>query len=223
MAQSFSDTSPAQQTARAQMVADLRAHGIRDNCVLEAMARVPRHDFLPEHLARYAYNNEPVPIGQGQTISQPYMVAIMTESLGLTGAERVLEIGTGSGYQTAILAELAAEIYTVERIPELLEQAKQRLEKNGYRNIHLLLGDGTKGWPKAAPFDAILVTAAAPNVLESYRHQLAEGGRLAIPVGARHSQTLMVYTKQRDNLLGRAVCSCIFVPLLGEYGWREES
>jgi len=208
------------ERAKRALLAELRALGIRDERVLSAMERVPRHLFVPPELVPYAYEDRPLPIGAGQTISQPYIVALSTQALELSPQDRVLEIGTGSGYQAAVLAELAGEVYTVERLPELSQAARERLERLGYKNLHFRVGDGTKGWPEEAPFDAILVTAAAPRVPQSLIEQLAEGGRLVIPIGGRESQTLWRMEKRAGRLKKAYLCPCTFVPLIGEEGWR---
>ncbi len=200
----------------------LKRRGIRDGRVLEAMSKVPRHTFVPEAHRGAAYEDRPLPIGEGQTISQPYMVAVMTQSLELKGEERVLEIGTGSGYQTAILAELAKEVCTIERIPALLERAQSTLQSLGYENIFFKIGDGTKGWPEKAPFDGIIVTAGAPEIPQTLLAQLADGGRLVIPVGPRYTQTLYKVMRRGKNYQEEDITGCVFVPLLGEYGWKEE-
>ncbi len=197
----------------------LEAKGIRDGRVLRAMERVPRHKFVEEALAIRAYGDHPLPIGEGQTISQPYMVALMTEKLNLTGNERVLEIGTGSGYQTAILAELAAEVYSVERIPSLASRAQELLDELGYENIHFKVDDGSLGWPEAAPYDGILVTAGAPEVPEPLVQQLLEGGAMAIPVGSQTSQELQIIRKRGGKLIKTSSCLCTFVSLQGNCGW----
>ncbi|HID72737.1 TPA: protein-L-isoaspartate(D-aspartate) O-methyltransferase, partial [Candidatus Micrarchaeota archaeon] len=173
---------------RRRMVEELRRFGIRDERVLAAMEAIPRHLFVPEHMRQLAYEDTPLPIGHGQTISQPYIVALMTEALSLKGTERVLEIGTGSGYQTAILCELAREVFSVERIPELAMGAGERLGALGYRNFHISVGDGTLGWPEEAPFDGIIVTGGIPRVPDPLWDQLAEGGRLVAPIGGRYEQ-----------------------------------
>jgi len=206
--------------ARRALIAELRALGIHDERVLAAMERVPRHLFVPPELLPYAYDDRPLPIGAGQTISQPYIVALSTQALELSPQDRVLEIGTGSGYQAAVLAELAGEVYTVERLPELSQTARERLERLGYRNLYFRVGDGTKGWPEEAPFDAILVTAAAPKVPQSLVEQLAEGGRLVIPIGGRESQDLWLMRRRTRRLEKVYLCPCTFVPLIGEEGWR---
>jgi protein-L-isoaspartate(D-aspartate) O-methyltransferase len=199
----------------------LEARGITDPRVLAAMRSVPRHRFVPQGKKGDAYGDFPVPIGCGQTISQPYMVAFMTEALALRGAERVLEVGTGSGYQTAVLAELAAEVYSVERVPELYEGASHALEGLGYRNIHLVLGDGGGGLPEHAPFDRILVTAAAPSVPRRLCAQLADNGILAVPVGDyRFSQVLVIVRKIGDRIETTESIGCRFVPLVGEGGFE---
>ncbi len=211
------------QRERLAMVEEqLRRRGISDLRVLEAMAKVPRHLFVPANYQPAAYEDRPLPIGEGQTISQPYMVAVMTQSLDLTGEERVLEIGTGSGYQAAILAELSQKIYTIERIPQLMEKARKVLQELGYTNISYRTGDGSKGWPGEAPFDGIIVTAGAPNTPETLKSQLAEGGRLVIPTGPRYTQTLYKVTRKGNHFLEEEITGCVFVPLVGDFGWKEE-
>ncbi|MBC7221671.1 protein-L-isoaspartate(D-aspartate) O-methyltransferase [Candidatus Bipolaricaulota bacterium] len=206
--------------ARKELVAELRQKGIRDPRVLSALEKVPRHLFVLPEFIHLAYDDRPLPIGLGQTISQPYIVALSTEALALSPEDRVLEIGTGSGYQTAILAELAKEVFTVERIPELSWEAQERLRKLGYTNVRFRVGDGTKGWPEEAPFPAILVTAAAPRVPPSLLSQLAEGGRLVIPVGGRFQQDLWLVRKEGGRPVYEHLCPVSFVPLIGEEGWR---
>lgn len=197
----------------------LQAKGIRDERVLKAVGKVPRHRFVEEALAIRAYGDYPLPIGEGQTISQPYMVALMSEKLNLSGNERVLEIGTGSGYQTAILAELAAEVYSIERIPSLSSRAKTLLEELDYQNIQLMVDDGSLGWPDAAPFDGIIVTAGAPEMPPPLVQQLAEGGVLVIPVGSESSQELQILRKRGGKLIKTSSCACVFVKLQGACGW----
>jgi protein-L-isoaspartate(D-aspartate) O-methyltransferase len=199
----------------------LRRRGISDARVLAAMGKIPRHLFVPRDYQDSAYEDRPLSIGEGQTISQPYMVAIMTQSLELKGGERVLEIGTGSGYQAAILAELARELYTVERIPSLAQSAQQALRGQGYKNIFFRTGDGSKGWPEEAPFDGIIVTAGAPEIPQAFRSQLAEGGRLVIPTGPRYTQTLYKLTRKGDHFTEEDITGCVFVPLVGDYGWED--
>ncbi len=193
--------------------------GIADKRVLDAMRTVPRHRFMPEYSRRNAYDDMALPIGQNQTISQPYMVAVMTELLRLDGSERVLEIGTGSAYQAAVLAELAREVVTVERIPDLAEIARTTLRELGYANVTCLISDGTLGAPEYAPFDRILVTAASPDIPEPLIDQLAENGILVAPVGDRSSQRLVQLMKSGGTLKKNYATPCIFVPLIGQYGW----
>ena len=208
--------------ARERMVeTQIKARGIKDERVLKAMLKVPRHLFVDEALRDQAYGDFPLPIGEGQTISQPYIVALMTEALELKGIERVLEIGTGSGYQTAILAELALWVYTIERFPTLLERAKKVLKELGYKNISFKLDDGTLGWKEAAPFDAIIVTAASPDIPPPLVEQLAEGGRMVIPVGDEFSQTLIKGVKKGGKLHTKALEPVRFVKLVGAYGFKE--
>jgi protein-L-isoaspartate(D-aspartate) O-methyltransferase len=199
----------------------LEARGIKDPGVCEAMRRVPRSLFVSPGHRRDAYGDFPVSIGHGQTISQPYMVAVMTEALRLTGKERVLEIGTGSGYQTAILAELSSHVYSIERIPELFASAERTLADLGYRNVRLLIGDGGKGLPQYAPFDRILVTAAAPSVPRLLTEQLADNGIMAVPVGDyRFSQILVIVQRIGGRIEQREGIGCRFVPLVGEGGFE---
>ena len=197
----------------------IKLRGVEDPLVLKAMLKVKRHLFVPEDLRKEAYEDYPLPIGEDQTISQPYMVAIMTELLELKGDEKVLEIGTGSGYQTAILAEIAKEVYSVERIKSLAERAKNILDKLGYSNIKIKVGDGSEGWEEFSPYDAILVTAGAPDVPEPLFEQLKEGGRLVIPVGGRFSQTLVRVRKIKGKKKVEEFFDCAFVPLIGKYGF----
>ncbi|MGB9906889.1 MAG: protein-L-isoaspartate(D-aspartate) O-methyltransferase [Candidatus Saccharicenans sp.] len=191
----------------------IRRRGVHDKKVLRAMLKVPRHLFVPEQLKELAYSDEPLPIGEGQTISQPYIVAYMTEALRLRGREKVLEIGTGSGYQTAVLAEIVREVYTVELIPELSRRAQEVLQKLGYRNIHFRVSDGTRGWPEEAPFEAILVTAAPPAVPPSLVEQLKIGGRMVIPVGTDF-QELVLVTKKEQGWEEQRLIGVRFVPLI---------
>lgn len=210
--------------AREWMVeSQIRRRGITDPRVLRAMRTVPRHLFVPRDLWDQAYNDYPLPIGEGQTISQPYIVALMTEALELTGTEKVLEVGAGSGYQAAILAELAKEVYTIERIPELARHAEKILKQLGYRNVQVIVGDGTKGWKPQAPYDAIIVTAGAPQVPGPLVEQLALGGRLVIPVGDQYSQSLTrIRRTMKGDLKTEYLGGCRFVKLIGEYGWKAE-
>ena len=201
--------------------AQIAARGVSDPRVLAAMTKVPRHRFIPNHLWDQAYNDYPLPIGEDQTISQPYIVALMTEMLELQDTDRVLEIGTGSGYQAAILAELAAQVCTMDRVASLLAQAEQIFTSLGYSNIKTRVGDGTLGWPEEMPFEAIIVTAGAPQVPRPLAEQLALGGRLVIPVGDRWSQTLTCVRKTTDGLKFEYHGGCRFVRLIGEHGWQE--
>ncbi|NPA48919.1 MAG: protein-L-isoaspartate(D-aspartate) O-methyltransferase [Thermodesulfobacteria bacterium] len=210
------------QRARERMVeTQIAARGIKDPRVLAAMRKVPRHLFVDEALKDQAYGDYPLPIGEGQTISQPYIVALMTEALELKGPEKVLEVGTGSGYQAAILGELARWVYSIERYPSLAHRAKRILEKLGYNNVIIKVGDGTKGWPEAAPFDAIIVTAAGPKIPEPLIEQLKDGGRLVMPVGDEWSQYLIKVTKKGDKLYKKNLGAVRFVKLVGEHGFPE--
>lgn len=200
----------------------LEHRGVASARVLDALRRVPRERFVQERERGRAYADHALPIGRGQTISQPYMVAVMTEALRLRAQDRVLEVGTGSGYQAAVLAELAAEVWTVERIAELARDATAVLEALGYANVHVRAGDGSLGWPEAAPFDRILVTAGAPAVPRTLVDQLSpEGGRLVAPVGERDLQELVVVERRGRRTRQRRILACRFVPLLGEEGWPE--
>lgn len=201
----------------------LRKRGLRDERVAAAMLRVPRHEFVPAEVAAEAYTDRPLPIGQGQTISQPFMVAAMAEALELTGGEQVLEIGAGSGYQAAVLSLLAREIHTIEMHEDLAGATAERLQRLGYANVHIHVGDGTLGWPDQAPYEAILVTAAAPDIPPPLVAQLAEGGRLIIPVGTPDEQRLLHVEKHGNELTTRALYHCRFVPLIGQYGWKRKN
>lgn len=206
---------------RAMVEDQIRKRGIRSPLLLESLARVPRHLFVPEELLAHAYEDRALSIGEGQTISQPYMVAAMTEYLELEGSERVLEVGTGSGYQAAVLAELAKEVITIENLPSLAEAARERLLALGYRNIQVKIGDGTLGWLEAAPFDAAVVAAAAPAVPTPLIEQLREGGRLIIPVGDSEKQTLLRIRKSANEMGQEKLFACQFVPLRGRHGWPD--
>jgi protein-L-isoaspartate(D-aspartate) O-methyltransferase len=207
--------------SRRRLVEQVRQQGIRDLAVLRAMEAVPRHLFVPQAVRHRAYEDAPLPIGSGQTISQPSVHARYLELLQLTGKERVLEIGTGSGYQTALLSHLAAQVFSVERIPALLESAREVLSSLGLPNISFLLGDGTLGWRDYAPYDAIVVSAAAPDVPAPLAEQLAEGGRLLIPLGGRETQTLHLFVKRNGQLESSTVYDVRFVPLVGAHGWTQ--
>jgi protein-L-isoaspartate(D-aspartate) O-methyltransferase len=195
--------------------------GITDARVLDAIRKIPRHVFVEEALRDRAYGDHPLPIGEGQTISQPYMVAAMTQLLKLEGTEKVLEIGTGSGYQTAILATLARRVCSVERLPALAARARRVLEELGNTNVIVKTGDGSFGWPDEAPFDRVLVTAGAPQVPAPLFQQLAEGGRLVVPVGELQGQTLFLVEKVDGRMRTSTDCGCVFVKLIGKYGWEE--
>src|SRR3990167_859846 len=197
--------------------------GIKDKRVIEAMLTIPRHLFVPEEaLWSQAYSDYPLPIGERQTISQPYIVAFMTEAIELKGTEKVLEIGTGSGYQTAILSMLAEKVYSVERISTLAARARKVLDSINCSNVVIKIGDGTLGWPEEAPFDAILTTAAAPEIPKCYIEQLAVGGRLVIPVGDEYSQILTKIIKTKDGIIRQDMGGCRFVKLIGRYGWKAD-
>ncbi len=211
------DRSDRERMVRTQLV----PRGIRDQGVLRAMRKIPRHRFVGEELRSDAYEDHPIPIGHRQTISQPYIVALMTQALELTGREKTLEIGTGSGYQTAVLAELSREVYTVERIPELLQRAEAVLTDLNYTNIRFKAFDGTLGWDEHKPYDAVMVTAGAPRVPGPLRDQLAEGGRIVIPVGDRHSQELVKITRTGDRFHESSLGGCRFVDLIGLHGWKD--
>ncbi len=208
---------------RMQMVEEqLVPRGILDNRVLDVFKKVPRHEFVREDLRQAAYNDYPLPIGEGQTISQPYMVALMTENLKLGGGEKVLEIGTGSGYQAAILAELAKEVYTVERFKSLADSAGEIFARLGYHNIRVKVGDGTLGWEENAPYDGIVVTAGAPGIPESLVKQLKDKGRLLIPIGSGgFGQVLTLVEKIGNSIRTSEICGCMFVPLVGKEGWDD--
>lgn len=198
------------------------ARGIKDARVIKAFLKVPRHKFVSEKDILEAYDDHPLPIGEGQTISQPYMVALMSECLKLKGGEKVLEIGTGSGYQAAILAELANEVYSIERFPSLAERAKLILESLGYENVRIKVGDGTLGWEEFSPYDGIIVTACSPEIPPPLITQLKDKGRLVIPLGESFSQVLTVVEKFKDKLKKEEICGCVFVPLIGRYGYKED-
>ncbi|KJS01202.1 MAG: protein-L-isoaspartate O-methyltransferase [Desulfobulbaceae bacterium BRH_c16a] len=207
------------ELAKEKMVEVLVRRGIGDQKVLTAMSNVPRHLFVSDDMQELAYADRPLPIGMQQTISQPYIVALMTEMLELNESMKVLEIGTGSGYQTAVLAELCNSVYTVELFPELLESATALLRKLGYRGISAKIADGTGGWSEYMPYDAIIVCAGAPNIPKPLFEQLAEGGRLIIPVGDNVSQLLKIVSRRGDEFSEKQLLRCQFVPLRGEHGW----
>jgi protein-L-isoaspartate(D-aspartate) O-methyltransferase len=205
---------------QAMVHTQLACRGISDERVLEAMARVPRHEFVPEEWRAQAYEDRALPIEEGQTISQPFIVALMAQALALRGDERVLEIGTGSGYAAAVLSRLAAEVYTIERWPALAEMAERRLHDLGFTNVHVYVGDGTAGLPAYAPFDAIVVAAAAPWAPKPLREQLSDGGRLVIPVGGRDEQLLLRLTRTGTLARTERLSGVRFVPLIGAHAWE---
>jgi protein-L-isoaspartate(D-aspartate) O-methyltransferase len=209
------------ESLRKQMVRDqIIRRGLYDPLLLTAFESVPRHLFVPEEYRQQAYDDGPLPLGFGQTISQPYIVALMTNLLELSGRARVLEVGTGSGYQAAILSRLAAEVHTVEIIPELAAQAQKTLSALGCQNVHCHLADGSLGWSEAAPYDGILVAAAAPSTPEPLLGQLAEGGRLILPVGGHGYQELEIWRKVNGEFSRKPGLAVAFVPLRGEHGWK---
>jgi protein-L-isoaspartate(D-aspartate) O-methyltransferase len=212
------------EAARKKMVDEqLIPRGISDRRVLDAFLKVARHKFIPEDLRVSAYADHPLPIGEGQTISQPYIVALMAQCLELTGKEKALEIGTGSGYQAAILAELAAEVYTIERFESLAKTAHGALTQAMLNNVHVKIGDGTLGLKEEAPFDAIIISAASPRIPFPLTEQLKEGGRIVLPLGDGFSQILTVAQKKSGALESRDICGCVFVPLVGKYGYNKET
>lgn len=214
---------PYQEARLAMVEKQIKARGVKNPLVLKAMQEVPRHEFVPEGSRKQAYADRPLPIGRGQTISQPYIVAYMSELLRLCGGENVLELGTGCGYQAAILAHIARSVYSIELYPELAEQARQNLRRLGYHNVEITCGDGTLGWPEHAPFEGIIATASGPSVPEPLKEQLAVGGRLVMPIGEyRFGQYVVRVTRgSGDNFHMERLLDVAFVPLVGEYGWPE--
>jgi protein-L-isoaspartate(D-aspartate) O-methyltransferase len=208
------------EAARARLITHLSSE-IKDKRVLDAMSRIPREKFVPEESRSLAYEDSPLPIGWEQTISQPYIIALMTEALELTGNDKVLEIGTGSGYQTAILAELSKLVITVERVPALAESARRVLDSLGYNNIEIHIAEETLGWQKSAPYDAIIVTAGAPNIPDDLVAQLATGGRMVIPAGSRYIQELCKVVKNKDGSRVQKLGGCRFVALIGKDAWAN--
>ena len=212
------------ESLRNEMVeTQLVPRGITDEAVLEAMREVPRHLFVAPGMESRAYGDHALPIGEGQTISQPYMVALMTQVLELTGSERVLEIGTGSGYQTAILSRLAEQVFSIERVESLTARARAVLEKLGALNVAIRIGDGTIGWTEFEPYDRIIVTAGAPEVPPSLEEQLGDPGIMAVPVGSQGLQQLRVIVKSQGEVSVRDAGGCVFVPLVGKEGWSKET
>ena len=214
------ETTPDRFAAERQHMVDsqLRARGIKDRRLLDAMARVPRHEFVAERYREQAYEDHPLPIGEGQTVSQPYIVALMLEALEIQPQDTVLEVGTGSGYQTALVAELVRHVYTIERHAELAQQAEAILARLGYRNVSISVGDGSEGWPETAPYDAIVVSAAAPLIPPALLEQLREGGRMVVPVGPLDMQELQLVRKERGRVMISFLEGCRFVPLIGTQG-----
>ena len=215
--------TPDFEVMRKMMVEEqLIPRGIADKRVLDAFRKVPRHKFVPEELWQNAYNDYPLPIGEGQTISQPYMVALMTQVLNLTGEEKILEVGTGSGYQAGILAELVQGVYSIERFQKLADVASDVFKRLGYKNIKIRVGDGTLGWEEQAPYDGIIVTAGAPGIPESLLKQLKEAGRMIIPIGSDgFGQILTLVEKIGKTIRTSEICGCMFVPLIGKEGWNK--
>jgi protein-L-isoaspartate(D-aspartate) O-methyltransferase len=221
---SGSGTHDDYEQARREMVeTQIRKRHVTNSRVLQCLERVPRHEFVPAEFRTRAYEDAPLPIGEGQTISQPYIVAAMTAALGLQGNERILEIGSGFGYQAAVLACLAREVFSVEFRAALATQAAERLSRLGYTNVHVHCGDGTLGLPEFAPYDAILVAAAAPSVPTPLLAQLADGGRMVVPVGGVENQDLRLIERSHDTFRTTMLEPCRFVPLLGVHGWKESS
>jgi protein-L-isoaspartate(D-aspartate) O-methyltransferase len=218
---SFDDKDRYAINRRTMIDCHLRGRDIHDARVLDAMDQVPRELFIPEKYAGNAYDDNPLPIGMGQTISQPYIVALMTQCLELAGTEHVLEVGTGSGYQTALLAALSERVYTIERFNELSEQAQAVLAKLDYCNIDFAIGDGSCGWPETKQFDRIIVTAAVPDIPEPLKDLLTDGGLIVAPVGGKYTQELVVARKHKGRLAEKTVCGCRFVKLIGQHGYTE--
>jgi len=216
------ETDPYRREREEMVEFQVRARGIRNERVLAAMQKIPRHLFVPKNFERAAYEDRPLPIGEGQTISQPYIVAVMTEQLEIRSHDRVLEIGTGSGYQAAILAELGGKVVSVERLPELADRARENLARAGVRGVEIVVGDGTQGYPPEAPYDAIIVTAASPDIPGPLVEQLAEGGRLIAPVGPRECQDLVKLVKREARVETIPLGGVCFVPLIGQFGWQGE-
>ncbi|KUG21388.1 MAG: protein-L-isoaspartate(D-aspartate) O-methyltransferase [Methanomicrobiaceae archaeon] len=217
----MTDADPYMQERHEMVERQIRARGVSDPEVLEAMRTVPRHLFVPPDLQRLAYQDRPLPIGGGQTISQPYIVAVMTELLELKRSDRVLEVGSGSGYQAALLGRIVDRVVSIERLPEVAAQARKNLQRAGIANVTVIVGDGTQGYPEEAPYDGIMITAAAPGVPEPLIEQLAEGGRLVAPVGNRDVQDLVRLIKRGGEVTSTTFGGVCFVPLIGRHGWRE--
>ena len=218
-----SDPTNFESQRRAMIEEQLRRRGIRDERVLEALFKVPRHEFVPPPTIHLAYEDRPLPIGESETISQPYIVAAMTEAVGVKPGDKALEIGTGSGYQAAILAHLGAKVYTVERNFQLAQAARARLARLGYKEIEVIWGDGSEGYPSAAPYQIILVTAAAPSLPEALLNQLADAGRMIIPLGNLRQQELYLVSRNANEVTTQILDPCQFVPLIGKYGWPDKA
>jgi len=218
----MAETDPCQEEREEMVEFQVRARGVRDRRVLAAMRKIPRHLFVPKGYERAAYEDRPLPIGEGQTISQPYIVAVMTEQLDLAPQDRVLEIGTGSGYQAALLVELAGTVISVERLADLADRARENLARAGVTGVRVVVGDGTQGYPPEAPYDAIIVTAASPTIPEPLIDQLAEGGRLIAPVGPRDCQDLIKLVKHEGRVETIPLGGVCFVPLIGQFGWQGD-
>jgi len=218
----MTETDPYKREREEMVEFQVRARGVGDRRVLAAMRKIPRHFFVPKGYERAAYEDRPLPIGEGQTISQPYIVAVMTEQLEIKPQDRVLEIGTGSGYQAALLAELAATVISVERLADLADRARKNLARAGVTGVKVVVGDGTEGYPPEAPYDAIIVTAASPDIPKPLVKQLAEGGRLIAPVGPRDCQDLVKLVKREGRVEKIPLGGVCFVPLIGQFGWRGE-
>ena len=215
-------SKPLAEQRRRMIETQLASRGIEDSRVLEAMSEIPREDFLPHGLREQAYADAALPIDNGQTMSQPYTVAFMCQALGLEGGEKLLEIGTGSGYGAAVLSRLAREVHSVERFPELAKQAQDRLERRGYTNVNVHIADGSLGLPEQSPFDAIIVTAAAERLPAPYQDQLADGGRIVLPLGPRHhSQFMYRFTQNAGRLHRENLGAFVFVPLIGTHGFEQ--
>lgn len=218
----MAETDPYRNEREEMVEFQIRARGVRDERVLAAMRKVPRHFFVPENWERAAYEDRPLPIGEGQTISQPYIVAVMTEQSDLSPQDRVLEIGTGSGYQAALLAELTGTVISIERLPEIADRARENLARAGVTGVRIVVGDGTEGYPPEAPYDAVIVTAATPEIPGPLIDQLGKGGRLIAPVGPRECQDLIKLVKREGGVEKIPLGGVCFVPLIGQFGWKGE-
>ena len=218
----MNDTLAFESERRAMIEEQLRRRGIADKRVLEAMFQVPRHEFVPHAYVNSAYEDRPLPIGESETISQPYIVAVMTQAAHIEPGDKALEVGAGTGYQAAILAYLGAKVYSVERNINLAEATRERLARLGCEGIEVIWGDGSGGYAPAAPYQVILVTAAAPDLPQALLQQLAEGGRMVVPIGDLRHQDLFVFLKQGNEITKRVLDPCQFVPLIGKYGWPEK-